>query len=168
MTETDNAIYFFGKSGLHGYMSNFYSCNFDDEKGNKFNCSEQFLMYYKAILFEPDNDELHAKILGESDPRVIKAYGRKVQYFDGKIWDSRKKIIMLRGLRHKFTKNRDLRKKLIDTKQKKLFEASPYDRIWGIGYDSQTAPGTNPELYGENLLGKCLMEIRKELSNNSG
>ena len=139
MVETDDAIYFFGKNGAHGYLSNFYNCNFDDEKGNKFNCSEQFLMYYKAVLFEPNNDELHAKILDETNPKLIKTYGRKVRNFDEQIWNSYKTKIMIRGLRHKFTKNKSLRHKLIGTGKKKLFEASPYDKIWGIGYSPETA-----------------------------
>ena len=45
-----------------------------------------------------------------------------------------------------------------------LYEASPYDRIWGIGYEKKAAQQIDPERFGENLLGKALMQVRSELS----
>ena len=70
---------------------------------------------------------------------------------------------MLNGLRLKFNQNEDLKKKLILTNNKNLYEASPYDRIWGIGYTKTNAVKTDKSKYGLNLLGKALMELRSEL-----
>ena len=53
---------------------------------------------------------------------------------------------------------------LLDTNTKILYEASKYDKIWGIGFDEDSAIDINPELYGQNLLGKALMETRIRLS----
>ena len=42
-----------------------------------------------------------------------------------------------------------------------LAEASPYDNIWGIGIDRETAMKESVEQWrGENLLGFALMEVR--------
>lgn len=58
-----------------------------------------------------------------------------------------------------------LKKKLLNTKDKVLFEASKYDKIWGIGYNTKIAYKIDKEKYGLNLLGKVLMEVREELKN---
>ena len=43
-----------------------------------------------------------------------------------------------------------------------LVEASPFDRIWGIGFTAANAE-VSKESWGLNLLGKALMEVRDEL-----
>ena len=43
-----------------------------------------------------------------------------------------------------------------------LVEAPPNDRIWGIGFSEQDAPGAR-QAWGENLLGRALMSVRTEL-----
>ncbi len=44
-----------------------------------------------------------------------------------------------------------------------LAEASPMDKIWGIGLDAKTAEIMPPDEWpGKNLLGKILMELREE------
>jgi predicted NAD-dependent protein-ADP-ribosyltransferase YbiA (DUF1768 family) len=41
---------------------------------------------------------------------------------------------MKNGLRLKFAQNQIIKNKLLDTFPKNLYEASPYDNIWGTGY----------------------------------
>ena len=41
-------------------------------------------------------------------------------------------------------------------------KASPYDRIWGIGFSAGKA-GANRDDWGNNLLGKALMRVRDRL-----
>lgn len=41
-------------------------------------------------------------------------------------------------------------------------KASPYDRIWGIGFSAANAE-VNADYWGENLLGKVLMRVRDRL-----
>ena len=53
---------------------------------------------------------------------------------------------------------------IVDTGDKILVEASPYDRIWGIGLSATHPDAKNPAKWkGENLLGKVLMDVRNEL-----
>ena len=41
-------------------------------------------------------------------------------------------------------------------------QASPFDRIWGIGYAASNA-GQHREQWGQNLLGQALMKVRARL-----
>lgn len=51
---------------------------------------------------------------------------------------------------------------LLDTGDSELVEAAPKDRIWGIGFGAKYAEDFRQE-WGQNLLGKALMEVRKRL-----
>jgi len=161
--ETDDSIYFYSHNNLYGYMSNFYQSNFVDTEGNNFSCSEQYLMYMKAKTFEPINNILLNKILNETNPAKIKKYGRMVKNYDENIWNEIRYPIMKSGLRLKFKQNFDLKNLLIGTGIKTLYEASEHDKIWGIGFSVKNAPNVNKYLFGRNLLGKALMDIRDEL-----
>lgn len=54
---------------------------------------------------------------------------------------------------------------LLNTNDKKLYESSPYDKIWGIGFEAEKAINVDVREYGENLLGKASMQVRDELKN---
>ena len=65
----------------------------------------------------------------------------------------------------KFSQNDKLLEYMLNTKNKILVEASPYDRIWGIGMKFNDPRALTPsEWNGLNLLGKCLMKVRQDLS----
>lgn len=49
------------------------------------------------------------------------------------------------------------------TKDSELAEASPYDRVWGIGYGVNSREINDKSLWGSNKLGKILVEVREEL-----
>lgn len=142
-----------------GEFSNWYPSEFTVDDVT-FNCGEQFMMYQKAILF--NDQEIASKILEESHPAYQKAFGRKVKNFDPKMWDSVKYDIVKKGLREKFTQNPDLKKCLLDLKGYSFVEASPEDRVWGIGYRASDAL-SNIHHWGENLLGKILTELSQEI-----
>ena len=161
--EFEDKIYFYGSKGDYGYLNNFYKSNFECFINNniiRFNCSEQYFMYYKCITFDKNNIELLNKIIKETNPIKIKALGRKVQNFDDKIWNLKKYYIMLNALYYKFSQNSILQQKLLNTDNKKLYEASPRDKIWGIGFSAEKAIHIETIKYGCNLLGIVLMEIR--------
>ena len=64
--------------------------------------------------------------------------------------------------------NPDLKERLLSTGDAILAEASPKDRIWGIGLDAKTASGMEPNAWpGMNLLGKALMELREEFAKET-
>jgi ribA/ribD-fused uncharacterized protein len=73
--------------------------------------------------------------------------------------------IVTQGNYHKFTISQDaqeLKKMLLATGDRELVEASPVDRIWGIGFKEEDAE-RNRKRWGQNLLGKALMEVRKRV-----
>lgn len=125
-------------------------------------CMEQYMMAAKAELFQ--DQESREKILKSSDPKQIKALGRKVLGFEQAVWDKFKYSIILNGNWCKFSQNQRLREALLATGNSILVEASPYDNIWGIGLSGSSPEAKNPLKWrGHNLLGFALMEVRDEL-----
>jgi len=118
--------------------------------------------YLSKLLF--DDHELSGQILNEHDPGKTKALGRKISNFDEKIWSSSRFEIVVEGNFLKFGAHSGLRSYLIATSPQVLVEASPHDRIWGVGLDADTAKSKNPfQWKGSNLLGFALMEARERL-----
>jgi len=140
----------------NGPLSNFYPSHFEDQCLS-YNCTEQYFMAHKALLF--DDLRSYDLIMNCIVPARIKQYGRAVTGFNQERWDAFKCMIMFRGCLQKYLQNPDLRYILLNTGYKIIVEASPYDKIWGIGYDQATALA-NKNNWGENLLGKTLMQIR--------
>lgn len=143
-------------------FSQWYRCVFTDGPYT-YNCAEQYMMHGKALLFE--DEAVGAQILAADHPRQHKALGRKVKGFDDKRWHAHREQIVLAGNRAKFTQNPELRAALLETAGTELVEASPYDRIWGIGLGANDPRAQNPATWrGQNLLGKILTRLREELS----
>jgi ribA/ribD-fused uncharacterized protein len=162
--ETENDIYFYGHKNEFGFMSNFYETIFF-EHNTKFTCSEQYLMYYKCIVFDSLNYPLLNAIIKETSPSKIKKLGRQVKNYNDIIWDAIRYDIMVNGLRLKFNQNEIIKLQLKQTGNKNLFEASMFDKIWGIGFNATKAVIINKERFGKNLLGKALMQVRQEIIN---
>lgn len=91
------------------------------------------MMYHKAIVF--NDQEIADKIALEPEASKHKALGRMVKGFDNKIWNAKREKTVEDGNWWKFTqpKESDLMKMLLETGDRLLVEASPYDRIWGVG-----------------------------------
>lgn len=158
----NNMILFWSVNGSYGYFSNWFRCNITDKNGIKYTSTEQYFMYQKAILF---NDlEVAEKILKESNQAKIKALGREVKNFVSSVWDDNKYRIMVDANRYKFSQSPDLKDLLLATRDSELVEASPYDKIWGIGLSPSDIKALDKISWrGQNLLGKALMEVRSEL-----
>lgn len=143
-------------------FSNWYPAEFVDIDGNEYNCSEQFMMAEKARCF--DDQETLKRILSSSDPKEQKELGRKVKNFDSKIWDINARDAVYRGCKLKFTQNNDLLEELLSTKGTLLVEASPYDKIWGIGLAEDNPLIHDPKNWqGKNWLGEVLTILRDDL-----
>ncbi len=114
------------------------------------------------------DDDIRQKMLASNDPKEIKALGRQVKNFDAETWNRVAPDIVVKGNLHKFRQNPELCQFLLDTGEKILVEASPYDTIWGIGMQESESGVDNPENWkGTNFLGFALMEVRGILSGHS-
>jgi len=121
--------------------------------------AEHWMMAGKAKLFK--DEEMLAKILAAKHPHQAKKLGRKVQNFDNKVWEEHRYAIVLEGNLHKFRQHEDLKNYLIQTKNSIMVEASPFDKIWGIGMSKDNPKAQNMDTWnGLNLLGFVLMEVR--------
>ena len=84
--------------------------------------------------------------------------------FREEIWNQYKFEIVVRGNILKFSQNKELKKFLLSTNDAVLVEASPYDKVWGVGLKRDDVKINNPNKWqGENLLGFALMEVREKL-----
>jgi ribA/ribD-fused uncharacterized protein len=141
------------------YMKH-HSYLFKDDNGKKYLTTEHWMMAQKALLF--NDKEIYKEIMKTESPSQVRNLGRKVKNFDPEIWDENKYNIVVQGNRYKFNQNKDLKEWLMSTYGQTLVEASPHDRIWGIGYEEKNA-ANNFSKWGENLLGKALMVVRQEI-----
>lgn len=130
--------------------------------GVRYSCCEQYMMAAKARLFG-DHESL-ARILETDDPRTQKELGRRVSGFDNAAWERERERIVFEGNLAKFAQNATMRQALLDTGDRYLAEASPSDRIWGIGLNEKDAARRpRSEWRGLNLLGLALMRVRAAL-----
>lgn len=142
-------------------FSQWYPAEFEVD-GIVYHTAEHFMMAEKARLFG-DGDRL-SQILVAPTPAEAKKLGRKVSPFDPERWDGACFDIVVRGSVSKFAADPRLLRFLLDTGERVLVEASPRDRIWGIGMGKNNPLATNPtEWRGRNLLGFALMEARERL-----
>jgi ribA/ribD-fused uncharacterized protein len=131
--------------------------------GRRYPTAEHWMMTQKALLFK---DEQVAEHIGAAmSPKQAKELGRKVTGFDDATWNGARYRIVLDGCLAKFGQDENLREYLRQTEGKVLVEASPVDRIWGIGLAADDPQANNPLLWrGLNLLGFALMETRDLLA----
>jgi ribA/ribD-fused uncharacterized protein len=131
--------------------------------GHQFPSAEHYMMWRKAQLF--DDEAKAAQILTARSPAQAKALGRTVANFDEAIWEQHRWDIVVAGSVAKFGGEPGLRDYLLATGRRVLVEASPMDRIWGIGLAADSDRATSPHTWrGQNLLGFALMEARERIA----
>lgn len=151
---TDKFVFFWGS-----YYSQWCHSPFEIN-GITFENAEKWMMYNKALTF--GDTEIASYILKLNDPQHIKALGRKVRNFDAKKWAEVAYDIVLEGNIAKFSQNQHMLKELMETGDREIVEASPYDKIWGIGLGMQDPRRFDHSQWeGTNLLGKVLMDTRE-------
>ncbi|AQS10444.1 swarming motility protein YbiA [Clostridium saccharobutylicum] len=127
-----------------------------------YQCAEQYMMAEKARIFK--DEEALDKILKAYHPNQMKLIGKNIKNFDLKIWNEVKFDIVKIANLGKFSQNYKLKKYLRSTKNKILVQASPHDKVWGIGFSENDCLSQNPLYWnGENLLGFVLMNVREIL-----
>ena len=84
--------------------------------------------------------------------------------FDEERWAEHRFEVVVTGNMAKFGQHRQLRDFLTSTGSRVIAEASPRDRVWGIGLAADDERAQSPERWpGLNLLGFALMEVRHQL-----
>ncbi|KAK3097614.1 hypothetical protein FSP39_011425 [Pinctada imbricata] len=147
--------------GNNSVFSQWYRCVMIID-GIRYSCAEQYMMYQKAILM--GDKESAQIILSTQDPREQKRLGRHVKHFKQDLWNKKCQIIVKKGNTEKFRQNQKLAEALIATYPKIIVEASPFDKIWGIGLRSSDKRAKNKkEWKGKNLLGFILTAVRDEI-----
>lgn len=143
--------------------------------GVEYATAEHWMMAAKARLFGDPEGERRALAAGH--PAEAQKAGRLVRGFDEAIWRRERFGIVVEGNMHKFASDADLRGFLLNTGERSemgvppaggwgrvLVEASPLDRVWGIGLAADDEGATDPARWrGPNLLGFALMEARERL-----
>ncbi|KAJ7076123.1 hypothetical protein B0H15DRAFT_606726 [Mycena belliarum] len=169
----DDYTFFWSTNHVNGWASQWYPAPFtatlnmngvDEEI--RFLSAEHWMMLQKALLFsdlDVAREVLSIEGTAKQDLARAKALGRKVQNFQDDVWVAHRERIVMEGTVHKFRQNAELRAKLFATGETMIVEASPYDRIWGIGFSEAKAISRDGDKWGLNLLGKALVEARRIL-----
>lgn len=155
------------------WLSNFADTNFVWEafgESHQFFCSEQAFMWAKAMYFNDKKSAteiLTSKSEGNT-PMWCKQCGRWVENYDDKKWSLVRFDMMYQVNLSKYTQDEKLQKKLLDPQfdGKTFVEASPTDRIWGIGLgieQDQAFIDNEDNWNGQNLLGKVITAVRKTI-----
>jgi ribA/ribD-fused uncharacterized protein len=145
-----------------GALSQWWPAPFSVD-GVRYATAEHWMMAGKARLF---GDEASVPlILDARTPAEAKNIGRLVRGFDEERWQAERFELVVRGSTAKFGQDPALRGYLLGTRGRVLVEASPRDRVWGIGLGAANEHATAPEQWrGLNLLGFALMEARSRLA----
>lgn len=128
--------------------------------------AEHWMMAGKARLF--GDAEAAERAVAAKSPAEAKKVGRLVRDFDGAVWERERYRLVVAGSVHKFGQNPELGGFLLGTGDRVLVEASPMDRIWGIGLAADDPRAEDPATWrGLNLLGFALMEARAALRDGA-
>lgn len=141
----------------NAWLSNFFPCAFKMQ-GQLFNSAEHAFQYIKACRNKhPTQASL---ILKARDAKEAKIIGSGVLIAPK--WDLVKEEIMRRVVTAKFESDDLLARKLVDTGDKILVEAT-MDKFWGAHatFNSKSIASNNWK--GANRLGVILMELRDNL-----
>lgn len=131
--------------GEHRFLSNFYESEME-YRGRTFKTAEHAYQWSKAVL-SSDRD----RILNAPTPGIAKRIGKSITILD--IWDNIKVDVMFDILYAKFTQNKELEERLINTYGARLIEGNDWgDKFWGM-YNGK----------GKNILGNLLTLIRNLL-----
>ncbi|GHG55270.1 NADAR family protein [Streptomyces griseocarneus] len=131
--------------------------------GTVYATAEHWMMAGKARLF--GDAEAEARAIAATHPKKAKDAGRSVRGFDDERWLRHRFELVVEGSMHKFGQDPELCAYLLGTGDRVLVEASPLDRIWGIGLAADDEAAQDPARWrGLNLLGFALMEARQRLA----
>jgi ribA/ribD-fused uncharacterized protein len=151
-------LFFWKPEEKHGIFSNCYVSPFTVGEITYLS-AEHYLIAEKAKLM--GDEKTRALILATQSPEKINALGRQIKPWIEDLWVKNRRRIMFEALKAKFTSTQKLKKKLLQTGDALLVEASPLDRVCGIGLSASHPDAAVPERWrGQNLLGEVLTAVR--------
>lgn len=166
-TQTVKFILFWGHTQKYisrvdkSCLSKWYRAPFEED-GKIYPTVEHYMMAAKARLF--GDSEIEEQILRVKQPNEARKLGYLVKNYEDDVWAANRLAVVKRANELKFASNHNLRQFLLSTNGKVLAEASPVDRIWGIGLPHSHQDAMNAQKWrGQNLLGIALMLVRDEL-----
>lgn len=149
-----------------GCLSQWWPAPFTAE-GVEYATAEHWMMARKARLF--GDVEAERRVIAATSPRQAKSAGRAVRGFDQQVWERERFAIVVEGSVRKFGHQGELREYLLGTSSRVLVEASPLDKVWGVGLAADDPRLRDPAQWrGLNLLGFALMEARTRLLMRTG
>lgn len=141
----------------HAWISNFYPTPVKIQNVT-FGSAEQAFQYIKARRNKLP--ESAALILKAKDAKEAKKISKGIDITPS--WDLYKEEIMTRVIEAKFSQNALLARKLVETGDKTLVEAT-MDKYWAAFATPNSKSIANGNWKGANRLGVLLMELRNEL-----
>lgn len=142
----------------------------------KFLCTEHWMMFWKAVVFGADDAALQT--YASVNPKEMQQIGRSIKNFNDRIWSgpavagdvttSLKYRIVLVGNYLKYSTNEMLKKKLLATGHRDIYEANPHDADWGIGLDPYDEAAYNSATHFKGpvkLFMKRHADLKKDLEN---
>ncbi len=169
MITADKFVFFYSGKEIYSNWHRTPSQFTDPNTGFVFENSEQHFMWQKAIFF---NDlKIADRVARTPDPATVKLAGRLIKGYNDKAWECVREGMMAYSCYLKFSQNAEWGAQLKATGRRILIEASPVDKIWGVGMDeaqasSHATSALNGQPFdttlwpGRNLLGKALMTVR--------
>ena len=137
-------------SGKYEFLSNFYNAEVEHE-GITYKNSEAAFQAAKTVNFKLRRE------FSELKASQAKLKGRSIALRPD--WEEVKDEVMYQIVKDKFTRNSDLRERLMKTNSSILIEGNWWhDNYWG---DCSCENCSDKE--GKNTLGKILMRVREEL-----
>lgn len=156
MVKSDNFVLFYG-----GPFSQWYQSAFMVD-GIVYVTAEQYMMAMKAEYF--GDEKAKNQIMLTTSPSEQKAIGRMVKNFNAEAWDAVSRDYVYKGNLAKFGQNLSLKIELMATGNKEFVEASPYDKVWGVGLGEDDPKILDKANWlGKNWLGETLMKVREDL-----
>lgn len=140
-------IRFYKEFGEYGYLATYSKHGFLKD-GILWKTSEHY--YQAQKFFEPD---VKKRIAEAETPKVASNIGRDRNLNLRSDWEDVKQEVMFDAVYYKFKQNKDILKKLLDTGNAEIVEATVKENYWGCG----------PNNDGENNYGKILVKVREKL-----
>jgi ribA/ribD-fused uncharacterized protein len=133
--------------------------------GHEYATAEHYMMWSKPMLF--GDTDMADQILTASHPYRARTLGRQVRGFDRATWEAWRYAVVA-GNVATYGQRAALRPYLLGTGERILVEASPVDRIWGIGLAADDPRAADPAQWqGHNLLGFALADARDQLREDT-